>query len=166
MNDNGIKLIQHYESLHDGDLTQVGLQPKMDPVEIWTEGWGHAMTDGKGNFIKGSVNKKMAYALSKVKTPEQATAIMLADLQPIMAIIQRKVTVTLNDDQLGALASFIYNTGGSSTLYNLINTKSSQLFDWWCNHYITGSGIKLQGLVYRRQSEALLFTNSTLKFFN
>lgn len=166
MNDNGIKLIQHYESLHDGDLSQVGLQPKMDPVGIWTEGYGHAMTDGKGHFIKGSVNKKMAYTLSRVKTPEQATATMLADLNPILLIINRKITVMLNDDQRAALASFIYNTGGSSTLYRLINEKSNQLFDWWCNHYITGQGVKLKGLVYRRQSEALLFTDSKLKFFN
>jgi len=166
MIENGLKLIQHYESLHDGDLSQIGLQPKMDPVGIWTEGWGHAMTDNKGQFIKGSVNKKMAYALTKVKNTEQATALMLADLQPIIAIIHRKITILLNDDQIGALASFIYNTGGSSTLYNLINAKSNQLFDWWCNHYITGQGVKLQGLVYRRQSEALLFTDSKLKFFN
>lgn len=166
MNDNGIKLIQHYESLHDGDLSQIGLQPKMDPCGIWTEGYGHAMLDSKGNFIKGPADKKMAYALSKVKTVEQATTLMLADLQPIMLIISRKINIPLNDDQKGALASFIYNTGGSSTLYKLINEKSNQLFEWWCNHYITGQGIKLKGLVYRRQSEALLFTDSKLKFFN
>jgi lysozyme len=166
MNDNGLKLIQHYESLHDGDLSVIGLQPKMDPVGIWTEGWGHAMTDAKGNFIKGSVNKKMAYALSKVKTPEQATALMLTDLQPIVAIIHRKITIALNDDQIGALASFIYNTGGSSTLYSLINAKSSQLFEWWCNHYITGQGVKLPGLIARRKTEAHLFCTGELKFFN
>lgn len=34
MNDNLIKLISHYESLHDGDLKMIGLQPKMDPVGI------------------------------------------------------------------------------------------------------------------------------------
>jgi len=166
MNQNGLKLIQHYESLHDGDLSVIGLQPKMDPVGIWTEGWGHAMRDGKGNFIIGSVNKKMAYALAKVKTPEQATELMLRDLLPILAIIKRKISIPLNEDQTGALASFIYNTGGSSTLYKLINSKSPLLFDWWCNHYITGEGMKLKGLVYRRQSEALLFTDSKLKFFN
>jgi lysozyme len=32
----GIQLIQEFESLHDGDLTMIGLQPKMDPVGIWT----------------------------------------------------------------------------------------------------------------------------------
>jgi lysozyme len=44
----GIQLIQEFESLHDGDLTMIGLQPKMDPIGIWTEGYGHAMRDSKG----------------------------------------------------------------------------------------------------------------------
>jgi hypothetical protein len=43
----GIQLIQEFESLHDGDLTMIGLQPKMDPIGIWTEGYGHAMRDSK-----------------------------------------------------------------------------------------------------------------------
>ena len=34
----GIDLIKEFESLHDGDLKQVGLQPKMCPAGIWTEG--------------------------------------------------------------------------------------------------------------------------------
>ena len=33
-----VKLVSHYEGLHDGDLSKVGLQPKMDPIGIWTEG--------------------------------------------------------------------------------------------------------------------------------
>ena len=51
-NNEGIKLIKDFESLHDGDLTLIGLQPKMDPIGIWTEGYGRAMRDKKGNFIK------------------------------------------------------------------------------------------------------------------
>lgn len=57
-------------------------------------------------------------------------------------------------------------TGGSSTLYKLINTKSPKLYEWWTNHYITVDGILLKGLVYRRQTEALLFSTGNLKFFN
>ena len=49
----GIELIKEFESLHDGDLSIIGLQPKMCPAGIWTEGYGHAMRDNKGNFIKG-----------------------------------------------------------------------------------------------------------------
>lgn len=31
------QLIKHYESLHDGDLSAIGLQPKMDCLGIWTD---------------------------------------------------------------------------------------------------------------------------------
>jgi lysozyme len=38
ISEKGLDLIKHFESLHDGDLTIVGLQPKMCPAGIWTEG--------------------------------------------------------------------------------------------------------------------------------
>lgn len=166
MNKNLITLISHYESLHDGDLKILGLQPKMDPVGIWTEGWGHAILDSKGNFVKGVANKQLAYSLAKVHTKDEADNLLLEDIKPILLTIKRKVTINLNDNQTAALISFIYNTGGSSTLYKLINTKSTNLYKWWTEHYITGQGIPLKGLVYRRKSEALLFTKNELKFFN
>lgn len=166
MNETLKKLIVHCESLHDGDLHEVGLQPKMDPVGIWTEGWGHAIVDSHGHFVKGKKNKKLAYSLSKIKTLEQANAELEKDLSPIFLIIKRKISIELNDNQEAALVSFIYNTGGSSSLYNLINTKSPNLYNWWCNHYITGQGVQLKGLIYRRHSEAELFCNGVLKFFN
>ena len=61
MNPVMIKLISKYEGLHDGDLKEIGLQPKMDPVGIWTEGWGHAIIDSKGNFVKGIDCKTNAF---------------------------------------------------------------------------------------------------------
>lgn len=160
------ELIKHYEGLHDGDLKVIGLQPKMDPVGIWTEGWGHAMLDAKGNFIKGAANKKMAYALQTIRTVTEADAKMLVDIAPILLIIKRKITIDLTENQTEALASHIYNTGGSSTLYSLINKRSPELFKWWCAHYITGQGIPLKGLVSRRHSEALQFTDNKIKYFN
>ena len=63
----GINLIKYFESLHDGDLTEIGLQPKMCPAGIWTEGYGHAIRDLKGQFFKGKDNKLKAYANSIVK---------------------------------------------------------------------------------------------------
>ena len=166
MNENLIKLISHYESLHDGDLKTIGLQPKMDPVGIWTEGWGHAIVDKNGKFVKGIANKKLAYSLSKLKTVKDADAALIEDLRPIFLLISRKIKIKLNDNQLAALASFCYNCGSSSTLFNLINEKSKNLYGWWTTHYITGQGRKLKGLEYRRKTEALLFTKGTLTFFN
>jgi len=157
----GIELIKEFESLHDGDLKLPGLQPKMDPVGIWTEGYGHAIRDSKGNFVKGAENKALAYKLSKIKTPEQAIIQLIADLEIREYIIMQKVKVPLNQNQFDALISYVYNTGGSSTLYNLINKKASKsdIQNWIENHYITGQGSKkpLAGLVRRRKAESRLF---------
>jgi len=166
MNQNLIKLISRYESLHDGDLKEIGLQPKMDPIGIWTEGWGHAILDENGKFIKGIANKELAYKLAKVHNLTEANILFEKDINPIFLIIKRKITIDLNDDQIAALASFIYNTGGSATLYTLINNKSKDLFNWWTTHYTSGGGVVLKGLIFRRKSEALLFTTGELKLFN
>ncbi len=160
-----IQLVSHYEGLHDGDLRTIGLQPKMDPVGIWTEGFGRAMTKG-GKFIKGSANKQLAYSLQTIKTIEDANKALIEDLKPFQLIVDRKIKIKLNEAQNAALVSHFYNTGGSSTLCDLVNTKSNDIYDWWCSHYITGQGIPLKGLKLRRQTEALLFTTGELKFLN
>ena len=160
------KLITHYESLHDGDLKQIGLQPKMDCVGIWTEGWGHVILDKNGKFIKGKENEKLALKYSKVKTVEEANKLFEEDIKPFLLQVHRKVKVPLTDYQEAALVSHFYNTGGSSTLCDLVNSNSPNLFNWWTSHYITGQGVKLKGLEYRRKSEALLFTTGKLQFFN
>lgn len=158
-------LVKHYEGLHDGDLTQIGLQPKMCPAGVWTEGWGHAMLVN-GQFLKGVASKKQAYALAKVKTLEDAERMLEQDLQPFRLMVARKIKVPLTEAQEAALVSHFYNTGGSSTLCNLVNTKSGKLYDWWCDHYIMGGGQVLKGLIARRKTEAHLFMTGQLKFFN
>jgi lysozyme len=163
-----MEIIKHYEGLHDGDLKQIGLQPKMCPAGVWTEGWGHAMIGTDGKFLRGIGNKDKAFKLAKIKTIAEADKQLLIDLSPILLIIQRKIKFPLTENQVDALASFIYNTGGSSALYNLINTKSADLYNWWCSHYITGQGSTkpLPGLIYRRKTEAQYFTTGKLEFFN
>lgn len=156
---NGIKLIEHFESLHDGDLSVIGLQPKMDPIGIWTEGWGHAIRDDKGNFVKGVSNKSLAYKFAQCKTTEQADLELLQDLSPREHIVMQNIKVLLNQNQFDALVSYVYNTGGSQTLYNLINKNApeEQIRLWFTTKYITGNGIVLKGLVLRRQAECDLF---------
>ena len=61
---NGIAMIAMFEQYHDGDLSMIGLQPKMCPAGIWTVGLGHALinkeTDKK---IKGQQD----YALIRIQ---------------------------------------------------------------------------------------------------
>ena len=158
-NQEGINLIKHFESLHDGDLKQIGLQPKMDPIGIWTEGYGRAMRDDKGNFIKGASNIELAYKKSKIKTEKDALKALAEDLTPREHIVSQKIKVPINQNQFSALVSYIYNTGGSGTLYKLINSKAADkdIRNWFEQHYITADGIIMKGLILRRKAEANLY---------
>ena len=155
----GIKLIKEFESLHDGDLSIIGLQPKMCPAGIWTEGYGRAMRDKKGNFIRGAENKALAYASITIKTEAEAEAALQEDLRAREMIVLQKIKIKLNQNQFDALVSYVYNTGGSSTLYNLINTNAPKIVikDWFKTKYITANGVKQNGLVRRRKAESDLY---------
>lgn len=158
-NKEGINLIKHFESLHDGDLKQIGLQPKMDPIGIWTEGYGRAMRDNKGNFIKGKDNLKLAFKNSTIHTELEAELALAQDLIPREHIVAQNIKVPINENQFSALVSYVYNTGGSSTLYKLINSKASNkdIRTWIQQHYIKADGIILNGLILRRKAEANLY---------
>ena len=155
----GLNLIKHFEGLHDGDMKQIGLQPKMDPIGIWTEGYGRAMRDKKGNFIKGLANKKLAYSMQTIKTELEATKALANDVRVFENIVGRKITIELKPNEFDALVSHTYNTGGSNTLFSLINKKASkeEIHKWFTTKYISAGGIILKGLIERRRLEAKLF---------
>lgn len=156
---SGIALIKKFESLHDGDLTKVGLQPKMDPVGIWTEGWGHAMRDEKGNFIRGIANKQLAYTTMIIHNVDEADIVLRLDLYSREHSVMQKIKVPLNQNQFDALVSYQFNTGGSQTLYNLVNNgaKEKEIRNWFETKYITADGIIMPGLIKRRKAESNLF---------
>ena len=150
----GINLIKHFEGLHDGNLKEIGLQPKKDPIGIWTEGYGHAMIDSKGYFIKTKTAPK-----ATISTIKQAEELLKKDLTVYELIIARKIKVPLKQQQFDALVSHTYNTGGSNTLFELINNRASDkdIRTWFETKYTTGGGISLPGLVARRKAEAKLY---------
>lgn len=150
----GVDLIKFFEGLHDGDLRTIGLQPKKDPIGIWTEGYGHAMRDVNGNFIKGNKSPKPS-----ITTKQQAEDLLRKDLESFELIVSRKIKVPLKQNQFDALVSHAYNTGGSDTLFKLINQKapSVQIKKWFETKYITAGGVVFKGLVERRKSESKLY---------
>lgn len=158
-NQEGINIIKHFESLHDGDLKQLGLQPKMCPAGIWTEGYGRAMRDNKGNFLKGISNKNTAFSKATIHNEKEAEEALKQDLKTFELIVSRNIKVPLNKNQFSALVSYVYNTGGSNTLYKLINSSASDkdIRDWIENKYISAGGIVLKGLILRRKAEANLY---------
>lgn len=164
-NTAGIELIKHFESLHDGDSTLIGLQPKLDPVGIWTEGYGRAMHDSKGKFLRYYKNKSIAYATATIHNEYDAEIALSEDLQKFEKIVKSKVKRLINCNQFSALVSHTYNTGGSATLFKLVNNNASDyaIRDWFENHYITSGGVYLRGLKRRRIAEADLYFKKCCK---
>lgn len=168
----GIDLITHYEQYHDGNLTEIGLQPKMCPAGIWTVGLGHALRNIEtGNWLKGKSDFQTMvnqYPFLQTITKIQADELLKLDLIYIEKKINSRITRELTQQQFDALVSYSYNIGWSNTMQHLLNTNATdaEIADWFENHYITANGVKLKGLVYRRKSEAYLFINGVLKFFN
>lgn len=155
----GKEFIKSFESLHDGDLNMPGLQPKMDPSKIWTEGWGRAMRGDDGKFLRGEVNRKSAYKRATIKTIEDANQALDEDLIPREKAVNNKLKIKVNQNQFDALVSHYYNTGGSDTLFDLINKNAGKkaIYDWFTKRYITSDGVILNGLIKRRKKEASLY---------
>lgn len=164
---NGIELIKHYEGLHDGDLSTIGLQPKLDPRGIVTVGWGHALRDPSGGWMTDIGRVKKIYPIYNTLTIAEADEILRSDL----VIRENLINSTfreLKQPKFDALISFVYNCGLSHDLTELIRSERavSDIVEWWESHYITSGGVVLNGLIHRRKTEAHLFATGELIFYN
>jgi lysozyme len=160
------KLIKRYESLHDGDLKQIGLQPKADPLGYFTEGWGRLMIDP---LTKKPVTAyKRALALQTIHTIEEADLAFIMDIRGYENEVEKvmsKSGVSLNENQYGALTSLCYNAGGLAMIktFNRVTKKDvtqqqvKDAFGLYIKGKIKGVYQTLPGLVKRRLSEAELF---------
>lgn len=162
-NQKGIDLIKKWEGIHDGDLSIIGLQPKMDPIGIWTEGYGRAMKHN-GSWLKGYLNKDVAYQNATIFTLEDAEEALKTDLKKFEDIVNSKIKISLNENEFAALVSHTYNTGGSATLFRLVNNcaPDETIRAWFEEHYISAAGVFLRGLKLRRKEEADLFFTKPL----
>ncbi len=180
ISDKGLTLIKHFESLHDGNLTKIGLQPKMCPAGIWTIGYGRALKDEKGNWLKGEEGFKKLQQLYPdylTITEEQAVEYLDEDCDEREDRLN-SLKLNLNQDQFDALVSFIYNVGfgnllRSSLLKRIKNRGNAygsderikQAFMMWTKARVNGELIPLKGLIRRRKSEAELFLTGNLNFY-
>ena len=120
------------------------------PAGVWTIGYGHT-----SNVRKGQVINELC-----------AETFLAIDLQKCEYAINTSVTVSLNQNQFDALASFIFNVGvggfQKSTLLKKLNnsdyTGAADEFDKW----IYSNKKISQGLINRRKKEKDLFLCSII----
>ena len=74
-------------------------------------------------------------------------------------IVESKLKVDVKQNEFDALVSHTYNTGGSTTLFKLVNMEADKdkIKDWFLTKYITANGKVLQGLKNRRLKEWELY---------
>ena len=164
LNDAGLDLIKSYEGIPDGDPATVNIDPYLDPVGIWTIGWGHAISVG-GAYLRGRQNRKAAFDLYPGGiTMEQAEALLRGDVLDTCRDVEALVEAPLTDNQYAALVSFTFNLGrgslAKSTLLRKLNdgdyAGAAAEFPRWNK----AGGKVLKGLVERRAAEAELFSTA------
>jgi lysozyme len=164
ISEQGLDLIKSFEGIPDGDPSTVNVDPYLDPVGIWTIGWGHAISAG-GAYLRGKSNRKAAMDLYPGGiTLEQAETLLRGDLLDTCRDVEAAVDIPLTDNQFAALVSFTFNLGAGnlakSTLLKKLNAgdyaSAAAEFAKWNK----AGGKVLAGLVKRRAAEAELFESA------
>jgi GH24 family phage-related lysozyme (muramidase) len=148
INPAGLNLVKEFEGLHklrpDGKV-----QAYLDPVNVWTIGYGHTKGVKPGDVI----------------TKEKAENLLKEDMEEFEKVVEKLTTVPLNSNQFSALVSFTFNIGdgafNGSTLRKLLNQSkygaAAEQFTRWVYGTVNGQRVKLPGLVRRREAERRLF---------
>jgi len=141
ISDIGVSLIKHFEGFIS--------KPYLCPAGVATIGYGSTKyADGK----KIKLNDKSI-------NENEATLLLKNTLTVYENIVNKKVKVQLKQSQFDALVSHTYNTGGSSTLFNLINNEANNesIKKWFETKYISANDKVLKGLIERRKAESKLY---------
>ncbi len=142
--EKGILLIKNFEGLR--------LEAYQCSGSVWTIGWGTTLINGFKVTRGDVIDVVMAERLFK------------NDVEKCEEIVNSKIKIPLNQNQFDKLVSHTYNTGGSETLFNLINLNypKIKIQNWIVNTYITSGGKIIQGLLNRRRKEAELYFDKVI----
>ncbi|ASG87596.1 lysozyme [Salmonella enterica] len=123
----------------------VKLAAYQDGGGVWTIGYGHTRGVKQGQVI----------------SHEQADEFLVDDLRQVDSCINERVTVTLNQNQFDALASFVFNVGrqafSDSTLLKKLNEGNYRAAADQFTRWVYDNDQFVQGLYNRRIAERDLF---------
>ena len=147
MNQAGVDLVKSFEGFHK--------KPYKCPANVWTIGYGTTFYPE---------NDKRVTEFDPVCNKTQAEFWLRYELCKAEGVVMRNTKVYLNDNQRAALASFVYNLGSgafmASTLRKRINAGDFDDVPYQLSRWCYARGVKLKGLVRRRQAEAELFNTN------
>ncbi len=133
----GICLIKKFEGCE--------LEAYQCSANVWTIGYGHTK-----NIVKGDTCTK-----------EEAEQILTDDLEEFEEYVNNLVEADLNQSQFDALVAWTYNLGPtnlkSSTLLKRLNEGDMDDVPHQIRRWNKAGGQVLDGLIRRREAEALLF---------
>jgi len=133
----GLELIKKFEGCE--------LKAYKCPAGVWTTGYGH---------IKG-VEEGMEI------TKEQAEEMLKEEIVEYENYVNTAVSVPLSQNHFDALVSWVYNLGNgnltSSTMLKVLNAGDYEGVPAQIKRWNKAGGKVLDGLVRRREAEALLF---------
>ena len=133
----GIALIKKFEGCE--------LEAYKCPAGVWTIGYGHTKDVKEGDRI----NK------------DEANYLLEEEMIEYEGYINDMVEVPLEQNQFDALTSWVYNLGSSnlmsSTMLTLLNEGKYDEVPQQIKRWNKAGGKVLDGLVKRREAEALLF---------
>lgn len=161
-----VELIKSFEGIPDGDPTTISLDPYLCPAGYWTIGWGHVVLDARGKQIKGAKNQALARSVyPNGITMAEADTLLVDDIRPISAGVERSLKVMISDAKFCTLVSFAFNVGlgalKRSTLLRLVNEGAFDLVPGQFLRWTRGGGKVLAGLQRRREAEAKLWKSVT-----
>ena len=151
-NKAGFDLIKEFEGYHKA-LPNGDAEAYIDPVGIWTIGWGSIVLNGRPVRRGDVISRKLAEEL------------LNAEVAGFEKDVERLVSVPLNENQHAALVSLCYNIGAGafagSTARRLLNAGDyngcAQAMLLWNKGTINGQLTELAGLTRRRKAERDLF---------
>jgi len=133
----GLALIKKFEGLE--------LEAYKCAAGVWTIGYGHTKGVQEGD----------------VWSEAQADEMLEIELEEFEGYINDNVTVTLSQNQFDALVSWVYNLGPAnlkaSTMLKVLNSGDYEGVPAQIKRWNKAGGKVLEGLIRRREAEALLF---------
>ena len=133
----GVALIQKFEGCE--------LEAYKCPADVWTIGYGHTKGVVEGMKI----------------TKEEAEQMLIDELHEYENYINKYVNVALSQNQFDALVSWVYNLGPAnltaSTMLKVLNNGEYEEVPAQMKRWNKAGGKVLDGLVRRREAEALLY---------